>query len=167
MEDHKLDPAVQTKNAFAIALLNDAPKPVNINVDDLFKHFRDDSKNEGLRKRRAAVAESKIILLMDRLHLDLCQQANLLPNDVNVRLRFNRSKPQFYMMTDAGSSGKVVIHSIVLWVREIKPTPTVLNAINPRLNTETVKYPLRRVEVKTLTIPTGAQSKIRDHLFQE
>lgn len=51
-------------------------------------------------------------------------------------------------------------------MRKVKPAPTVLNAINQRLNTETAKYPLRRVEVKTFTIPNGIQSKISDHLFQ-
>ena len=34
------------------------------------------------------------------------------------------------------------------------------------LNTETAKYPLRRVEVKTFTVSAGTQSKIEDHLFQ-
>jgi hypothetical protein len=70
------------------------------------------------------------------------------------------------MMTDAGSSGKVVIQSIVLWMRKVKPVPTVVNLMNQKLSTQTAKYPLRRVEVKTFTIPTGAQSKITDHLFQ-
>lgn len=42
----------------------------------------------------------------------------------------------------------------------------MLNAINERLNLETAKYPIRRVDVKTFTIPTGTQSKICDHLFQ-
>ena len=61
---------------------------------------------------------------------------------------------------------KKVILNMLLWVRKVKPTPTVLNAINQRLNSETAKYPLRRVEVKTFTIPAGTQSKISDHLFQ-
>lgn len=103
---------------------------------------------------------------MDRLYIDLFQQDKFLPNGVDLRLRFNRAKSDFYMMTAALSSGKVKIENMLLWVRKIKPTPTVLYAINQRLNAETAKYPLRRVEVKTFTIPTGTQSKISDHLFQ-
>lgn len=75
-------------------------------------------------------------------------------------MRFNRAKSEFYMMTAAGSTGKVSIISILLWVRKVKPTPTVLNAINQRLNSEIAKYPLRRVEVKTFTILNGNQSAI-------
>ena len=69
-------------------------------------------------------------------------------------------------MTAAGNSGKVVILNMLLLVRKVKPTPTVLNTINQRLNSETAKYPFLRVEVKTFTIPAGTQSKISDHLFQ-
>nr|XP_022290465.1 uncharacterized protein F54H12.2-like [Crassostrea virginica] len=100
-----------------------------------------------------SVADSVRKVLIDRLHIDLFQQEKFIPNGVDLRLRFNRAKPQFYMMTAIGSSGKVVILNMLLWVRKVKPTPTVLNAINQRLNSETAKYPLRRVEVKTFTIP--------------
>lgn len=33
MEDHELDPGIQTKNAFPIAVQNEVPQPVNINAD--------------------------------------------------------------------------------------------------------------------------------------
>ena len=125
------------------------------------------SQNEGLKKKKHSWVEgSHKIVLLDRLHLDLFQQEKFIPYGVDIRLRFNRKKPNFYMMTAANSSGKVSIQSMLMWVRKVRPTPTVLNAINQRLNTETAKYPLRRVEVKTFTVARGTQSKIEDHLFQ-
>ncbi|XP_061180826.1 uncharacterized protein F54H12.2-like [Saccostrea echinata] len=124
------------------------------------------SKNEGYRKRHEAIDASKKITLLDRLHLDLFQQDRFLPNGVDVRLRFNRARPDFYMMTAQANTGKVKILSMVLWVRKVKPSPTLMNHINQTLNTHRAKYPLRRVEVKSFTIPTGTQSKITDHLFQ-
>ena len=69
------------------------------------------------------------------------------------------------MMTKAGRSGKMVIQNMLLWVRKVRPTPTVLNAINQRLNTETAISSLRSGS-QTFAIPTGTQSKISDHLFQ-
>ena len=104
-------------------------------------------------------------MLIDRFNIDLFQQDNNL-NIVDLRLRLNRAKPQFYMVTAVGSSGKVVLMNMLILVKKLKPTPTVLNAINQRLNSETVKYPLRRVEVKIFNIPAGTQSKISIHLFQ-
>ena len=113
------------------------------------------SRNLGLRKRHRAVADSVRKVLIDRLHIDLFQQVKFIPNGVDLRLRFNRANLLFYMMTAAGSSGQVVILNMLLWVRKVKPNPKVLNAINQRLNSETAKYPLRPVKVKTFTIPAG------------
>lgn len=89
-----------------------------------------------MRERHKAIDASKKIVLIDCLHIDLFQQEKCLSNGVNVRLRFNRAKFQFYMMTAALSSGKVSIQSIVMWVRKIKPTPAIQKAINQRLNSE-------------------------------
>ena len=139
---------------------------VNINVALPTPKYPDGSKNEGLRKRHNVVHGSHLITLLDRLHLDLFQQEKFIPNGVDIRLRFNRTKPNFYMMTADGSSGKVIIQNMLLWVRKVRPSPSVVNVINQRLNTETAKFPLRRVEVKTFTIGSGVQSQIEDHLFQ-
>ncbi|XP_055999297.1 uncharacterized protein F54H12.2-like [Ostrea edulis] len=161
MEDREYSGLVQPPKEFPVA-----NEKVTINAMLPTPIYPADSQNVGLRKRHHKINNSKEIVLMDRLHLDLFQQEKCLPNGVDVRLRFNRTRPQFYMMTDAGSSGKVAIQSMVLWVRKVKPTPTIINLINQQLSTQTAKYPLRRVEVKTFTIPTGTQSKITDHLFQ-
>ena len=37
------------------------------------------------------------------------------------------------MMTAANSTGKISIQSMLLWVRKVKPTPSVLNAIQSTL----------------------------------
>lgn len=43
----------------------------------------------------------KKITLIDRLYLDLFQQDRFIRNGVDIRLRFNRAKSDFYMMTAA------------------------------------------------------------------
>jgi hypothetical protein len=166
MDELKLDPLEQTGKYFPVLDAGGGAHKSTINAVIPTPAYPNDSKNVGLRKRHEKIADSKVIVLMDKLHLDLFQQEKYLPNGVDVLLRFNRSRPQFYMMTDMGSSGKVVIRSMVLWVRKVKPAPTIINLINQQLSTQTAKYPLRRVEVKTFTIPSGTQSKITDHLFQ-
>lgn len=161
MDDALTTAPTQTKTQF-----NVVDDKVTVNAAQLGFPLPADGENEGLRKRRDAIENSKKITLIDRLYVDLFQQDRFIPNGVDIRLRFNRAKPAFHLMAHAGSSGKISILSMLLWVRKVKPTATVLNAINERLNSETVKFPLRRVEVKTFTIPQGTQSKITDHLFQ-
>ncbi|XP_062607035.1 uncharacterized protein F54H12.2-like [Saccostrea cucullata] len=73
----------------------------------ILTEYPDDSKNEGFRKRHQAIDGSKKITLLDRLHLDLFQQDRFLPNGVDVRLRFNRARPAFYMMTNQANTGKI------------------------------------------------------------
>lgn len=161
MDDALTTAPTQTKTQF-----NVVDDKVTINAAQLGFPLPADGENEGLRKRRDAIENSKKITLIDRLYVDLIQHDRFIPNGVDIRLRFNRAKPAFHLMAHAGSSGKISILSMLLWVRKVKPTATVLNAINERLNSETAKFPLRRVEVKTFTIPQGTQSKITDHLFQ-
>ncbi|XP_056002366.1 uncharacterized protein F54H12.2-like [Ostrea edulis] len=161
MDEVKLEALAQTPVEFPVV-----NNKISIAAVIPTPEYPDDSKNVGLRKRHEKITDSKEIVLMDRLHLDLFEQEKCLLNGLDVRLRFNRARPQFYMMTDAGSSGKVVIQSMILWVRKVKPVPSIINLINQQLSTQTAKYPLRRVEVKTFTIPSGTQSKITDHLFQ-
>lgn len=161
MDDALTTAPTQTKTQF-----NVVDDKVTVNAAQLGFPLPAGGENEGLRRRRDAIENSKKITLIDRLYVDLFQQDRFIPNGVDIRLRFNRAKPAFHLMAHAGSSGKISILSMLLWVRKVKPTATVLNAINERLNSETAKFPLRRVEVKTFTIPQGTQSKITDHLFQ-
>lgn len=161
MDDALTTAPTQTKTQF-----NVVDDKVTVNAAQLGFPLPAGGENEGLRRRRDAIENSKKITLIDRLYVDLFQQDRFIPNGVDIRLRFNRAKPAFHLMAHAGSTGKISILSMLLWVRKVKPTATVLNAINERLNSETAKFPLRRVEVKTFTIPQGTQSKITDHLFQ-
>lgn len=118
MDDVAMADAVVQAREFAVN--NDK---ININVPLPQPKYPDGSKNEGLRKRHAVVHGSNTITLLDRLHLDLFQQDKFIPNGVDIRLRFNRTKPNFYMMTAAGSTGKVVIQNMLLWVRNSDLVP--------------------------------------------
>lgn len=155
MDDCKNGDPTQVKTEFNVT--GGDQKKVTVRESDLVMNLPEGGKNVGLRNRHSAVSNGEKITLIDRLYLDLFQQDRFIPNGVDLRLRFNRAKSDFYMMTAAGSTGKIKILSMLLWVRKVKPPPTVLNAINERLNLETAKYPLRRVDDKTFTIPNGTQ----------
>ena len=144
MDDYELEDEVLVAKEFGVA---SQKVSITENLDP--PKYPQGSGNKGLRKRHELVEDGDKIVLLDRLHLDLFQQEQFIPNGVDIRLRFNRTKSNFYMMTKAGSDGKVNILSMLMWVRKVRPTATVLNSINQCLNTETAKYPLRRVEVKT------------------
>lgn len=142
MEDLNNAAAELTTNTFDVKAKegdDENAEEIEIDAADLVLSYPAGSGNVGLSKRHKAIDDSKTIILIDRLYIDLFQQDKFLPNGVDLRLRFNRAKPDFYMMTAALSSGKVKIENMLLWVRKIKHTPTEFNAINRRLNTETAK----------------------------
>lgn len=100
MNDLTYAAATQAKNTFDVA-----DDEVNIDATQLALTYPNESQNDGLRERHKAINDSKKIVLMDRLHIDLFQQEKFLPNGVDIRLRFIRAKPQFYIMTAALISG--------------------------------------------------------------
>lgn len=120
MDDCKNGDPTQVKSEFNIA--NDK---VTVRESDLVMNLPEGGKNVGLRNRHSAVSNGEKITLIDRLYLDLFQQDRFIPNGVDIRLRFNRTKSDFYMMTAAGSTGKIKLLSVLLWVRKVRPTPSV------------------------------------------
>ena len=54
---------------------------------------------------------------------------------------------------------------VALFCRKVKPNPAVQLAHTKALLHGTAKYPLRRVEVKTFTIPRGNRLVIKENLF--
>jgi hypothetical protein len=60
---------------------------------------------------------------------------------------------------------EVVIEDAELFIRKVKISPSVLIGHARALALGTAKYPITRVEVKTVTVPVGVQNKTLDSLF--
>lgn len=123
-----------------------------------------DGDNTGYIARRARVAESKVVELCGRLHLDIMLQEKYLPNGLEIRLRLNKASPHFCLI--GGEAGKVKFMEAGLNVRTVDLLPVVAHDLNQQIAQHNMKIPIRRAEVKTFTIPNGQRSKIEDHLFQ-
>lgn len=122
--------------------------------------------NEGLKSRRIYTKKSKKVDMIGHLHIDLCNQDKFMLNGVEMRLRLLRSRDAFSLMYDADAGTyKVQIHEANLFVRRCKINPSVLLAHSRTLETGTAKYPITRVEVKSITLPAGIQSKTLDSVF--
>lgn len=120
----------------------------------------------GIKKRIGRVKLSKIDELWGRLHLDLGMQEKYLPNGVEIRIRLNRSSPQFCLMSADDVPCKVKINMAILKVRNIQLLPVTGNELNQSIAHHNAKFPIRRVAVKTFTIGKDLRSKVEDHLFQ-
>ena len=129
-------------------------------------HMQDHTRggdNDGWKRRRTFIKQSKVCELAGRLHLDLFLQEKYLPNGVEIRLKLNRSSNSFCLMGDV--EGRVIIQQVAFNVRTVDLLPVVANNLNQVIEQQNMKIPIRRAVVKTFTIPNGQRSKIDDHLF--
>ena len=104
--------------------------------------------------------------MTSRLHLDLSFQNRYLLNGVEVCLQLICSKENFCLHVYATLADcKVSLKEVTLFVREVKPNLSGQLAHSKALQQATAKYPLRRVEIKSFTMPSGNRSVTKENLF--
>ena len=122
-----------------------------------------DNTNDGGFKRLSLTKSEEPFSMYGRLHVDMFFQDRLLINNVNVRLKLNRSKDAFCLISNCKSS-KVKITQAMLTVRKVKVNPKIMLAHAAVLEKSTIKYPVKRVELKSFTINSGLRAKTLDNV---
>lgn len=123
-----------------------------------------DTANAGYAKRRSMTKNSQIVDMYGNLHCDLFNQDKYLLNGVEMKIKLQRAKTEFQLMA-TGCDPSITILDAILYVRKIKINPSILIAHARALSVATAKYPITRVDVKTISIPTGVQNKTIDNLY--
>ncbi|XP_033110193.1 uncharacterized protein LOC117111391 [Anneissia japonica] len=122
--------------------------------------------NNGLKKRSEFTNGSRLVDLIGPIHCDIFFQDRMMLNGVDVKIKLHRSKNSFCLMSpDAAAGFKVHFEDASLYVRKVKLNPSIALAHAKALEKGTAKYPLRRVEVKTLSVPQGNLSFTRESLY--
>lgn len=83
---------------------------------------KDNSPNTGFKTRQAACQGSKMMDLIGPLHFDLATQPKLLINGVSVRIKLERNKDAFCLLSE-NDTYKTIIHSAKLYVRKVIVSP--------------------------------------------
>ena len=127
---------------------------------------QDADANLGLKARYAFTMNSNAVDMMGPIHSDLFFQERLLLNGVNLRIRLNRTKNAFCLVSSAAAPQfKVVILQAILYVRKVKVAPSISLGHAAALKQATAKYPIRRIECKVLSIPRGFPTFTPDNIF--
>ena len=123
-------------------------------------------ENMGLVKRASFTQFSKVVDKMGRIHSDIFFQEKLLMNGISVRIRLIRSKDSFSLISmDAAPTYKIKIVRAVLHARKVRISDFVYLAHANALELANSMYPIRRVECKTFSIPTGNYDAVQENLF--
>ncbi|XP_039312426.1 uncharacterized protein F54H12.2-like [Solenopsis invicta] len=102
---------------------------------------------------------------MGHLHCDVFNQERFLINGVEMRLRMVRSRDAFCLMDQTKRDFEVHILDATLLVRRSKISPGILLAHAKALSKTTAKYPLTRVEVKSISIHSGIYGETLDNVI--
>ena len=135
---------------------------------DSANHFEDvqGDENKGMKTRQELTSRSREVDMMGRLHVDFFHQERYMLNGVDVKIKLTPSKSEFNLMGPSPFPDyRSVITHASLFVRKVKLNPAVSLAHAKTLEKGTAKYPLKRVVVRTFSIPRGNLSAIQDNLF--
>lgn len=124
----------------------------------------DENVNSGYEKRKALTANGRSFELFGQLHCDIFNQNKYMLNGVEIAIRLVKEKPQFCLMSPVDGA-TFEITEANLFVRKVRINPSILVALARTLSVCPSRYPITRVEIKTVTIPAGIQSKTVDNLF--
>lgn len=120
--------------------------------------------NIGFTTRRNLTVNDRIVDLYGPLHCDLFNVDTYLLNGVEMTIKLQRSREDFHLMGGV-ANGLFEILEAELYVRKVKISSSVLLAHHKALAVATAKYPITRVDVKTITIPANTQSRVLDNVF--
>lgn len=124
----------------------------------------DGEENEGLAERRRRTATSRPFELMGPLHIDFFNQDHFLLNNVELRIKLTRNRDAFSLMSTAGTE-RIKLLDATLYIRKVIVSPSILLSHAQALEKSPAKYPLNRVDLKTVTITAGLRDKNLDNLF--
>jgi hypothetical protein len=114
--------------------------------------------NEGLDIRRSFTQNSRAVEMMGPLHADFFNQDRFLLNNVELRVKLTRNKDAYMLMSTNGNE-RVVILDATLLIRKVRLSPSVLLAHAAALEKAPARYPVTRVDVKTVSITAGLRDQ--------
>lgn len=119
--------------------------------------------NTGFIQRKKVIDGEAEVELYSNLHCDIFNINKFMLNGVDLGLKLIKSKNEFHLIGD--DPAHVQIIEANLFVRKVRINPSILLAHARALSVTPAKYPINRVEIKTITIGTGIQSKSIDNIF--
>ena len=128
------------------------------------QHDKRTTDNKGFTARKTFTALRQSVHMMGKLHLDLFCQDKYLLNHVNLKIKLRRRRDAFALVADAANY-KIKIKKMALYVRKVQLSPAVRMGHVKALEKTSCKYPLRRIEVKVDTVPTGNMNYVQDNMI--
>lgn len=122
-----------------------------------------DPRNKGYLSRKNLTKDEVEIELYSNLHCDIFNVNKFMLSGVDLGIKLIRAKSEFHLLGDQLSHAEIIDAN--LYVRKVRINPSILLAHARALSITNAKYPITRVELKTVTIGCDIQSKSIDNIF--
>ena len=126
----------------------------------------DDNQNTGLLARYRPFQQSATVQVMAPIHCDLFAQNRYMLNQTDIRLLLYRNSDAFCLQRHLDQN-RYKIHMVGMrwYVKAVNVQNSVTLGIEKALQQHSAKYPVRRVEVKTLHIAGGLRESPQTPIF--
>ena len=126
----------------------------------------DKTANLGLKARYEFTKESATVDMMGGIQCDIFHQPKDLLTGVKIRVKLNRSKPKFCLLSTKNDVNyRVLIEEAILYKKRTTVSSAVLLAHAKVLKDHNAKYALRRVECKIESISKNKMRCNPDNIF--
>lgn len=126
----------------------------------------DDADNEGFKERGKYFKDGNLVEVTAPLHIDLFMQDRYLLSGTDLRLELNRNSNDFVLQSPQGATNAVLeIVQMKLFVRKVEILDSVGLALEKTMHSFAAKYPIRRVMLTNLHIPSTSQSTPLNTLY--
>ncbi len=119
----------------------------------------DDAANTGLQSRATPFRGSAWVQVMAPIHCDLFAQNKYLLNNMDLRLTMYRNPDTFCILSPAATQNyKIEVENMKWYVKGVEVSKSVSLALEQSLMQYAAKYPIRRVELRTIHVNLGARA---------
>jgi hypothetical protein len=127
---------------------------------------QDSATNDGFIARASRFSNGKQCETMVRLNFDLAQQNALMLNNQDVIFTIHRNNDSLLLLTppwkkadgtlqENSKEYRIRVHDLRLYVRTVDVTPSLNLAISRQLESTSAKYPLRKIEMRSIFLGKG------------
>jgi hypothetical protein len=114
--------------------------------------------NQGWLKRRNLTEDGEFELF-GRIHADIFFQDRYLIDKLGFEIKLNKARDSFSLIGDGVEEYKIHFIKTSLYVRQVKVSPDILLAHARVLENNTLKYPMKRVETKSVVLSSEIRVK--------
>ena len=126
----------------------------------------DSDHNTGLQSRAGYFRGSNVVQVVAPIHCDLFSQNKYMLNNVDLRLTLYRNSDDFCLLSPgAAQSYKIKVLNMKWCVQTVEVSKAVGLALERTLLKYTAKYPIRRVEMRTIHIDEGRRQAPQNAVF--